>query len=69
MASVQITIKDIDTTNIGVDINCMPQFPESQLLFTNAQLVARDLITLLQQLGKQINDRKSQGALTDAISV
>lgn len=67
MAEVILTIKDVDRTgNIGVEIDLRPNFPESALLMTNAQLVGRDLIMLLHQLGKQVNTAAAQSALVDA---
>lgn len=64
MAVVQITISDIDVTNIGVDVAANPMFPESALLYTNAQMIAREIINNLQNLSKQVNDSKHQQLLT-----
>lgn len=69
MAIVQITIKDADVNNIAVDVNLQPQFPTSALLMTNAQMLGRDLIGVLQQLAKNVNDKKHQETLIDATSL
>lgn len=66
MAYVTITIKDMDINNIGIDIGGNP-FPESQLLYTNAQMLAKDVIGLLNQLSKQVNDNKHHAAVEEML--
>lgn len=66
MAIVTITIKDIDINNIGIDIGGHA-FPESTLLYTNAQMLAKDLLTVFQQMSGQINSRNTQSAVKDII--
>ncbi len=54
--------------NIAVDIGGN-QLPESRLLWTNAQMVANDVLLFIGQIGKQINDRNNRAALEEAIKL
>lgn len=69
MAAVQITIKDADANNIAVDIHLAPQFPDSQLLYTNAQLVAKDVLAFIQQIANGINNKQFRDALNESIKL
>lgn len=66
MASVQLTIKDLDATQIGVDIHLAPQFPDSHLLYTNAQMLGRELIGIIQQMSAQINAKQAHKQVLDS---
>lgn len=69
MAAVSITIKDADKNNIAVDVNFAPQFPTSKLMYTNAQMVALEVLALLQRISTELNNRKHINAVNDAIKL
>lgn len=60
MASVTITIQDKDARNIDVNVHLNPQFPDSAIMYTNAQMIGKELMGLLQQLSNQINSNTNK---------
>lgn len=66
MAIVTITITDININEIDIAINSNT-FPKSTLLYTNAQMVAKDILTIFQQMASQINSRATQNSVKELI--
>lgn len=69
MAAVSITIKDADKNNIAVDVNFAPQFPTSKLMYTNAQMVAVEVLALLQRIANEINNRQHINAVNESVKL
>ncbi len=69
MAQIQITIKDSDLNNIAVDVHLAPNFPESKLLYTNAQMIAVDVLAFLQQIANQINNKEHRAAMDNSLKL
>ena len=75
MAFVNIKIKDVDANNIGCDITFGPQLPQlpdgkpARMAYTNAQLVACDVLHFLQQLAHQINNKDNRNAIDEAVKL
>lgn len=69
MAEVTLRIKDTDLQQVAVDVHLNPQFPESALMYTTAQMLAKELITVLQNLAAQVNSRMNQQSVIDATNL
>ena len=60
MARIDITIEDADARNIKVNVHLNPDFPQSTLLYTNAQMVAKEVLAALQAMANQINNKENR---------
>lgn len=69
MASTVIEIFDADINNIGVNVTFKPEYPKSALLYTNAQILARDILGVLEKASAGANDRVHADALEQAVRI
>ena len=75
MPFVNIKIKDVDANNIACDVLFGPELPKlpdgkpARMAYTNAQLVACDVLQFLQQIAHQINNRENRAAIDEAVKI
>lgn len=68
MSQVVIRIYDVDIHNIGVDVES--NWPDSALLYTNAQAVGADILKMINIYAQQINANKQLAhAVTDVTRI
>lgn len=68
MAKICIVLEDLHNHNVDVQFHLSEPYPESSILWTNAQQISKEIERSMRALMRQANDSQHQ-SITNNISV